>query len=210
MKRPLTIGRRVAVALLAAFGVVVAAWLARGPLLQGVAQFWIVSDPLTPADAVAVLGGGLDVRPFAAAGYHRKGLADRVVVASVRPGAAEQIGVVPSHAELNRQVLLKLGVPVAAIQDFGSGLRNTREEALALRAWAEGTKVRSLIVPTEIFSARRVRWTLGRAFAGSDIKVQVAAFDAPEYTRADWWMHEQGLIAFQNEVLKYLYYRIKY
>ena len=26
----------------------------------------------------------------------------------------------------------------------------------------------------------------------------------------DWWQHEEGVIAFQNEVIKYLYYRFKY
>lgn len=202
--------RRLAIGLVLLGVLLATAWIARAPLLRGAAGLWIVSDAVAPADAIAVLGGGLDVRPFAAAKYYHQRLAGRVLVASVRPGAAESIGVVAPHAELNRQVLLRLGVPADAVESFGSGLANTREEALALRAWAERARVRSLIVPTEVFSSRRVRWMLQHAFSGSGISVRVTAHDAPEYTRDDWWRHDLGLIAFQNEVLKYAYYRFKY
>ena len=34
--------------------------------------------------------------------------------------------------------------------------------------------------------------------------------NAPGYTRAEWWKTEAGMIAFQNEIMKYLYYRLKY
>ncbi len=26
----------------------------------------------------------------------------------------------------------------------------------------------------------------------------------------DWWQHKEGVIAFQNEIIKFLYYRLKY
>ena len=42
-------------------------WFERAPLLRGAADLWIVSDPVMTADVVAVLGGGLNERPFAAA-----------------------------------------------------------------------------------------------------------------------------------------------
>ena len=84
------------------------------------------------------------------------------------------------------------------------------EEARALRLWAESHRARGVIVPTEIFSSRRVRWALHRAFTGSSVAVQVRAMESPSYARRGWWRSEQGLIAFQNEVLKYVYYRLKY
>lgn len=48
---------------------VTGAWFARIPLLQGAAQWWIVSDAVAPADAIAIFGGGLETRPFMAAEY---------------------------------------------------------------------------------------------------------------------------------------------
>ena len=76
-------------------------------------------------------------------------------------------------------------------------------------AWAERHNLRSIIVPTEIFSTRRVRWMLDRVFS-SEFVVRVVALNPPEYRRDDWWRHEEGVVAFNNEIIKYLYYRLKY
>ena|ERR1700730_4604986 len=188
----------------------VGAWAYRAPLLRGAADAWIVSDPVLPADAVAVLGGGLDVRPFAAAEYYRQGLVSKVLLAAVRMSPSEKLRVLPSHVELNRAVLIKLGVPETAIETFGTELSSTFEESIALRAWVERNHAMRIIVPTEVFSSRRVKWMLDRALAGTSTQVQVPALDSAEYTRDEWWRYEQGLIAFQNEFIKYFYYRVKY
>jgi uncharacterized SAM-binding protein YcdF (DUF218 family) len=120
------------------------------------------------------------------------------------------MGVLPPHAAANRSVLLKLDVPEGAIESFGDSPKNTYEEALALRAWAEHNDIRSVIVPTEIFPSRRVRWVLRRVFRNSNVRVQVVALESTGYTSADWWRNVHGLLQFQNEVIKYFYYRWKY
>jgi uncharacterized SAM-binding protein YcdF (DUF218 family) len=186
-----------------------AAWFGRAPLLRSAADLWIVSDPVAPADAVAIFGGGLEYRPFAAAEYYRRGLARKILLSNIGSSRAERLGVLESHVEHNRKVLLKLGVPETDIETFGSALSNTYEEALALRDWAARRGARSIIVPTEIFSARRVRWMLHRVFTDGGI-IRVPALDPLEYRRDDWWKNERGLIAFQNEIIKYVYYRFKY
>ena len=194
--------------LLATLAIVI--WLGRETLLRGAAELWIVSDPVAPADAVAVLGGGLSVRPFAAAEYYQRGLVKKILVANVHPDETETRGIVPSHTDLNRNALINLGVPESAIEIFGSEVSNTYQEVVALREWAVRAHSRSIIVPTEIFSSRRLRWVLERAFRNTGIKIQVPAFDSPEYNRDNWWRYEQGLVFFQNEVIKYVYYRFKY
>jgi uncharacterized SAM-binding protein YcdF (DUF218 family) len=199
-----------AMVMLVLAGLVPGAWLGRELLLRGMADLWIVSDPVSRAGAVAVLGGGLDVRPFAAAELYRKGLVNKILISQVEEGREVTLGAVPGHTELNRAVLLKLGVPDAAIETFGTANKNTFEEALALRDWALRNGASAVIVPTEIFSTRRVSWIFHRELAGSPVDVEVMALDSPKYTRFEWWKTEQGLISFQNEVLKYIYYRLKY
>ena len=186
------------------------AWYARAPMLRAAADAWIVSDPLAPADAVAIFGGGLETRPYAAADYYRAGLVNRILLADVRLSPSERLGAVVPHAALNRAVLAKLGVPLDRIEQFGTSVSNTYDEALALRAWARRTHAAAVIVPTESFASRRVRGLVSRALAGTQTRVLVLALDSPDYTRADWWRSEQGVIAFQNELLKYVYYRVKY
>jgi uncharacterized SAM-binding protein YcdF (DUF218 family) len=185
-------------------------WFARAPLLRGAAELWIVSDRVDAADAVVILGGGVETRPFAAAAYYRAGLVKTVLLSNVSPNRVEALGIAPSHVELNRSVLLKLGVPPAAIEILGTTVSNTYEEAAALRGWAEHRHPRAVIVPSELFSSRRVRWVVQHALADTATQVFVPALDAPEYDRGNWWTHEQGVIAFQNEVIKYAYYRLKY
>jgi hypothetical protein len=189
---------------------VAGAWLGREPLLRGMADLWVVSDPVTRADVVAVLGGDLEVRPFVAAELYKKDLVTKVLVSQVMEGRSSKIGLIPGHSELNRMVLLKLGVPDAAIETFGEANKNTMDEASALRDWADRHDVSQIIIPTEIFAARRVRWIFNREFAGSSARPTIASFEPPNYTRAEWWKTEAGMIAFQNEIMKYLYYRLKY
>jgi uncharacterized SAM-binding protein YcdF (DUF218 family) len=185
-------------------------WLLREPALRGAANLWIVSDPISRADAIVVLGGGLETRPFVAAQMWRRGLADKILISQSPEERAVSIGVMPSHSELNRQILLKLDVPADAIETFGTANKNTRDEVVALREWTKRNAASAFIIPSEIFSARRVRWIFCHHFFGTAVSIEVPSIEPPSYTRRDWWKTEQGLIAFQNEVLKYAYYRLKY
>jgi uncharacterized SAM-binding protein YcdF (DUF218 family) len=187
-----------------------AGWQARDEILRGVAQAWMVSDPVVTADAVAVLGGGLETRPFAAADLYKRGIAKRIVLAAVRLSPTEKLAILPSHVELNRTVLLKLDVPPEAIGTFGSDVSNTFEEARALVQWGKANGAKDIIVPTEIFSSRRVRWILGKEAAASGVRVHIVALAPLEYGVDDWWRHSEGVVTFQNEIIKYLYYRTRY
>ena len=187
------------------------AWIERETLLRGAADLWIVSDPITPADAVVVLGGGIDVRPFAAADLYAKGLVKRILLSEVVDGPSVSIGLLTGHTEANRLILLRLGVPESAIETFGNANKNTWEEAVALKSWTDLNMASALIIPTETFSARRVRWMFRREFAGTGVRIEVPSFDPPRlYSSAEWWKTELGIITFQNEIIKYIYYRWEY
>ena len=57
------VGALLAVTLLA----LLAGWLDRTQILRAAARAWVVSDSIVPADAIAVLAGGVKTRPIAAA-----------------------------------------------------------------------------------------------------------------------------------------------
>jgi uncharacterized SAM-binding protein YcdF (DUF218 family) len=200
---------RLTIALLAAASLFcIFCWTARATILREIAVLWVVSDPLEPADAIAVLGGGEDLRPFIAADLYKKGLANKILVANVKPDAIRKFGI--TEPDLNREVLRKLGVPEGAVIGFGQDLSSTFEEARALAAWARISGARLIIVPTELFPGRRQRWILDHELAPVDARAIIDAHKPDEYGVDDWWQHEEGLISFQNEVIKYIYYRIKY
>jgi uncharacterized SAM-binding protein YcdF (DUF218 family) len=187
---------RLAKVILAVVGLV--GWLQRESLLQEAANLWIVSDPLTYADAIVVLGGNYRTRPPAAAELYRRGLANKVLVSH------------PSDGQRNSDALLKLGVPASAIEAFGKANTNTREEAFALREWAERNRASVFIILSEAFMTRRVRWIFRREFSGGPTTIEVQSLDTPDYSLEGWWKTDKGSIAFKEELLKYLYYRWKY
>jgi len=204
------VGRLVAAVLLLIV-LVAGVWLEREALLQGAADLWTVSDPVTPSDVVVVLPDDDRrlTRLFVAAELYKKGLVTKVLVSRVSAKRHERLLAIPGGSEFDRVMLQRLAVPDADIETFGQGNVNMKEQAVALRDWANGHDISSMVIATELFASRRTRRTFNRAFSGSSVRVKVLAFE-PDYTRADWWKTDEGMIAFDKEVMKYLYYRFKY
>ena len=186
------------------------AWLEHELILRHVAASWGISDELRQADAAVVLGGDINVRPFAAADLYERGLATTILVTNTTRQRAERLGFIPPYTELNREVLLKLGVPATAIAIVGEEVTSTYDEAEAVRAWALQSRAKRIIVPTEPFATRRTRWIFDRELSPISVQVIVHAYPPQDYTLDTWWRHRDGWIDFNDEVLKYMYYRLRY
>ena len=182
----------------------------RSPLLTGLANAWIVNEPLTNADAIVILGGGVESRPFEAARLYHQGLAPRILFMDVKLSPTAKLGLTQPEADLTRRVLLKQEIPESALTTIGSQVANTHDEALALRAWVERTGAKRVILATDLFHSRRVRWLFRKELKSTGAQTLVAAFATDQYQATNWWQREVGLIAFQNEVLKSSYYHLKY
>ena len=202
--------KRLLLAVLALCALLALAIAFRAPLLRGLADAWIVNQPLTRADVIVVLGGGPDTRPFEAARLFQLGLAPRILLMKPRLSSATELGLTPSEADLDRGILAKKGIPSSAIFVTADSVTNSYDESIALRHWAGTNGIKTAIIPTDVFHTRRVCWLYGKELRGTGIRVQVEAVPVHEYTVAKWWGCEAGIIAFQNEVLKYAYYRLKY
>jgi uncharacterized SAM-binding protein YcdF (DUF218 family) len=182
----------------------------RSPLLTGLANAWIVNEPLERADAIVVLGGGLETRPFEAARLYHEGLAPKVLLMDVKPSPTTKLGITSPEKDLTRQVLLKKEVPDSDCITIGNGVANTYDESRAVRAWLEKTGAKKIIIPTDLFHTRRVRWLFRKQLNGSGARALVVAVAPEQYRATNWWHHEEGLISFQNEVIKFAYYHLKY
>ena len=202
--------KRVVIGLILLGGVLAAAYLFRGPLLRGVASAWIVNEPLAKADVIVVLGGGPETRPGEAARLLRQGLAPKILLMNPKPTAAAQMGLVPTEANIDRMMLAKQKVPEAEVVVASEFVNSTYQESLAVSHWARTNQVHSVIVVTDIFHARRAEWVFRKTLNPLGVKVAVDATPVREYTAKNWWQHEEGLVAFQSEILKYAFYRVKY
>ena len=188
-----------------------AIWLQRASLLAGAARAWIVDDAPAQADAIAVLGGGAQFRTFAAARLYHSGVAPRIAFMDVGlgPEERERGQTVSGETRLLRDVLLSERVPEENIVLVGRGETSTAEEARALRDWAVKTGVKRLLIPTDYFHTRRVSWYFRKVFAGTGIETRVRAVPMGSFSPDDWWRHEDGVITFQNEVIKSALYWVR-
>lgn len=182
----------------------------RSPILRSAASLWIINDPLQHADAIVLLGGGLETRPFAAARLYRDGYAPRILITCPKASPTDEMGLTTREADTARTILLKEGVPDSALIGIGHDVQSTYQESLAVGDWLKSNHATRLIIPTDVFHARRVRWVFRKQLNHTGINVMVQAVPVREYTEADWWRHEQGLIAFQDEVIKSAYYHLRY
>jgi uncharacterized SAM-binding protein YcdF (DUF218 family) len=202
--------KRLVAAFLALCVLLSALYLFRAPLLRGAASAWIVNEPLVHADAIVVLGGGLETRPFEAARLYKQNYAHKILIMNVRLSPSTELGITLPEKDLTRQVLVKLGVPDSDVVDLGTGVASTFDESMAVRTWTRTNAVKSLIIPTDLFHTHRVRWLFRKQLKPTGVAVIVESVAARDYNAANWWHHEDGLIAFESEVIKFAYYRFKY
>jgi uncharacterized SAM-binding protein YcdF (DUF218 family) len=202
--------KRLLLTLLALCALLAIGYLFRSSLLRGAANAWIVNDPLTKADVIVVLGGGPATRPFEAARLFHQGLAPKILLTNPQPAPATQLGLLPADAELERTILLREDIPASCILIAPKPVDSTYGETLSVREWAKVNGVKRIIIPTDIFQTRRARWVFRKELKPLGVRVEVDAVPVREYAATNWWQHEQGVVAFQNEILKYAYYRIKY
>jgi uncharacterized SAM-binding protein YcdF (DUF218 family) len=176
-------------------------------LLTEMAKAWVVNEPVAKADAIVVLGGGVDTRPFAAAKLYHAGVAPLILYMNVKLTPAEKIGIVLPEKEETRRILLSEGVPAGAILAIGTNVASTYDESFAVRAWESRSGAKSMVIVTDVFHTRRARWVFEKQLRGTGVQVDMQGVATLAYGTTNWWKHEEGVIGFQNEVIKYIYYR---
>jgi uncharacterized SAM-binding protein YcdF (DUF218 family) len=188
----------------------IALFVFRHPLMSLAARWWIISDPVDKADAVVVLGGGLDQRPFIAAELFTTGKVPLVLVAEPALGPATKMNLTPADIDVTVGILEKQGVPGSAIQHFGNSVRSTRDEAAGLHEWLKSHPVKRVVIPTEPFHTRRVKWIFSRELKDTGVELAVVAIPNPRYNAERWWENEESMMSFFSEMVKSFYYHMHY
>jgi uncharacterized SAM-binding protein YcdF (DUF218 family) len=168
-------------------------------------------DPLQKADAIFVLAGTVADRPLEAADLYKEGYAPFILVTRDLPEAgaviaAERGARVPAHSDLNREMLLTLGVPLSALIIPNRVHDNTAQEAETLRTVAVQHGWRRVIVVSSRYHLRRVSLAVHRALRGTNIQLVLRGtrYDAAAPDR--WWTRRYDLRWLLSEVPKLLAY----
>ncbi len=185
-------------------------WWYRAALLQGVARLWVISDEPVQADAIVILGGGLNTRPPAAAQLYHAGWSKQVLLMQPQRTKVVKLGLERDYGLLTRELLQAENVPENVITIADPEVTSTFDEAKALKIWVTQHQAKRLLVVTDLFHTRRARWILNRQLKDTGVEVRMVAVPTLTYNISNWWQDEDGLIDFQNEVVKFAVYRWRY
>jgi len=199
--RPILI---VGVLLLAAAGVYsfvnVGRWLAR-------------EEPLTKADAIFVLAGTVSERPLEAADLYQAGYAPVVLLTrelqETATSVANQRGAaVPARLELNRDMLLRLGVPASALIVPERQHDSTAEEARTLREESVKRGWKRVIVVSSKYHLRRAAFACRRQLRGTGVEIIMRGTRYDPAVPERWWARRSDIRWVASEVTKFVAYSV--
>jgi uncharacterized SAM-binding protein YcdF (DUF218 family) len=176
----------------------------RGYTLPRAAAFLDVSEAPCPVDAILVLGGDTETRPFVAAALFKQGLARQILLPAVKPSVTAEAGLEAPEQEILRRILRLRGVPEQAITQMPGEVTSTREEALALREFLGPDSRLSVAVVTNGFHTRRARAIFRKVFAGSGVQLHFIGAPTNGFGAKNWWHFEQGWTTYLTEYAKLL------
>ncbi|MBI4376574.1 MAG: YdcF family protein [Elusimicrobia bacterium] len=181
------------------------------PLLLGAYLFavgwWLdFSEEPRPSDMMVVLAGNFS-RPPHAAQLFKNGVAPEIWLARpARPADQRLVDAMnipyPKEEDINREMLLRLGVPARNIKFYGQGVKSTAEEALAFAAEARPAGKKVLVVTSKTH-ARRARSIFRALVSGAEIRVTATPHDPFERR---WWRDQDTARAAVLEPAKMLFF----
>lgn len=168
-----------------------------------------VGVPLRRADAVLILPGSEETRPFVAAGLIRAGYADLALIPETLTNPDIQNGIAPATAETTRQILLKRGISDSKIVMLSGSSDSTFGDALALSRYFEQTGVADVLIVTNAYHSRRARWVFRQVLREHEARLRF--YSAPNgFDARIWWTSRAGRQAVLSEWMKFLFYIMYY
>jgi uncharacterized SAM-binding protein YcdF (DUF218 family) len=165
------------------------------------AGYWLpAAEDRRPADAIVVLGGGMDVlRINTGAQLYRAGLAPMIWYTG-NPG--DRLST--RRAEFFRRE----GYPLHAIVPLASDSTASDATRIAEQVVLRNTK--TLVIVTDWFHSRRALATIRTALAGRAITVRYVTSEQPYCTPERWMLRPARCWIIALEPPKVLYYWIRY
>ena len=174
-------------------------WL-RVPFLIGISELLIVNHPLQETELMFILGrDGVSAVDHAATIYPK--VRPKLILVSPNGREHRNVG---RLVNLHRLPAEKIGALPSA-----EAVGSTYEEALALRNYCHRVTVRSVTILTGRFHTGRAHWTF-RTVLPAEVEIRMAGAPEEGFSKNNWWQVETGVVAVNNEFLKWAYYRWKY
>jgi len=170
---------------------------------RGAGRWLIREDALAPADEIVVLSGSMPVRAAEAGKIFQMGYAKEVWVSQpISPRQElESEGIrYEGEEDYNRAVLVREGVPAAAVHIFPQPIVNTEDEIRELTGQMHRDGKTTAIIVTSPQHTRRVR-ALWNKLAGKDLRLIVRGAPQDPFDADHWWRDTHDSMAVVREIL---------
>jgi uncharacterized SAM-binding protein YcdF (DUF218 family) len=162
------------------------------------------------AEYVMLLNGGENERPFAAVAVLKAGVARQLLVTEVAPSPTVDDRLLPPSHEINRQVLLKRGIPDSDITVLPAAAATTNDEAQALAAFLCSRPSARVVVVTNDYHVPRSRWVFARVLGERAGHVSFVSAPSDQFPVDYWWQDEAAFLAIATEPFKFAFYVASY
>lgn len=175
-------------------------------ILVNIASFLIDTDPIEKIEYACVLSGNAKNRANKAAELYHQGHIKKIICAGGNLHfISSLLDTEIIEPKITKAALELLGVPDSAIKIIKHG-SSTKEEIGAVIEFCKSNNITELMMITSAFHTRRVRYTSQKIFEDANVKVNLQGAANKYYNQNNWWTMEGGLIACNNEWIKYLFY----
>jgi uncharacterized SAM-binding protein YcdF (DUF218 family) len=172
---------------------------------------WLdVGRPPKAADYALLLGGGENTRPFVMAALYKAGFVQKIMVAEDAALPQNVDAILPPYHEINRNVLVKRGVPSADFAFLPATAESTYDEALALAAFLKDKPEARVLIVTDDYHSRRSRWVFDRALGRQADRVTFVSAPSIDSSPGGWWRDEASFVAIAIEFPKFAFYVFDY
>jgi uncharacterized SAM-binding protein YcdF (DUF218 family) len=165
---------------------------------------WLIrEEPLSSADVMVVLSGGMPYRAEEAGKIFRMGYARELWVSRPESPTLElrELGIrYVAEEEYNRQILIHEGVPEAAVRILPEIVVNTEQELQEVGREMQRAGKSRLIIVTSPEHTRRVG-TLWRKLVGQRFTLIVHAARQDQVDPDHWWRNTRDALAVLRETL---------
>lgn len=185
-------------------------WSLRRQWLPAAARWLDVGGPPHRVDAVFVLPGDEQVRPFVAAALVKAGYADRVLYPKNAPSPAALEAGRPATDEVIRRVLRRRGLELRQIVLLEGDTISTAQDLEALKRYLAGRPDTRVAVVTNHYHTRRVRLLATVLLGEQATRVTLISAPTDGFFPDDWWLDETGFFAITSEYLKLAYCVLRY
>ena len=189
--------------------IVISLYLFRVSILESAASFLIQEDkiPSTTEVCFVLSGNAFDRGNKAIELYKSNKVLHFYCSGENLSNDLKAFGINKKESELQREYLLKNQIPDSCISLIEKGT-SSYEELKAIDKYCHEHYINRAIIVSSKFHTRRIQMILNNMHVYTSFTVIGAS--SSNFKELEWWKSEYGLIALNNEYVKWMYYKFKY